>query len=250
MRYELGVIKSMGYPSYFVIVAKMIEWARSHSIPVGPGRGSGAGSLVAYCLGITDLDPIKNGLIFERFLNPDRVSPPDFDCDLCEKRRHEVVQYLVDTYGADRVAKIGTFGTLRPKALLKDAAKALGKPWGEANWLTGKLSPTADWDEAMAVIADDLVSTPSWAAEVATVAAPMSGIKRHAGTHACGIIIGDRELAGLVPLSTDKEGSVVTQFEGGPCESMGLLKLDVLGLKTLTIIDECIKLTAGANNGN
>jgi len=241
-RYELGVIRSMGFPDYFCIVADIVAWARSQNIPVGPGRGSGAGSLVAYLLGITDLDPIVHGLLFERFLNPDRCSPPDFDIDVCEARRSEIVAYVKEKYGKESVVGIATYGRLTPKALLKDAARALGMPFKEGLWLNTKLDSTWKWPEVLTFLEENPDAVPDWSLSVAKRVSALEGVNRNQGLHACGLIIGDRPLHELVPLVRDKSGELVTQYEGGPCEELGLLKMDLLGSKAQTVIAETRRL--------
>ena len=231
LSFELGVIERMKYPGYFLIVADFIQWAKSQGIPVGPGRGSGAGSLVAYSLTITDLDPIRFGLIFERFLNPDRVSMPDFDIDFCQDRRDEVIQYVQKRYGRDQVAQIITFGTLQARGVLRDVGRVLQMPYGQVDKLT-KLVPQNP--AAPVTLAAALASEPKLqafrdedpvVARAFDIAQRLEGLTRHASTHAAGIVISDRPLSELVPLYRDPKSDMpVTQFNmkwvepAGPCQ--------------------------------
>jgi DNA polymerase-3 subunit alpha len=249
LAFELSVIENMKYPGYFLIVADFIQWAKAHDIPVGPGRGSGAGSLVAYALTITDLDPIRFGLLFERFLNPERISMPDFDIDFCQERRDEVIRYVQKRYGNDRVAQIITFGTLQARGVLRDVGRVLEMPYGQVDKLT-KLVPNnpanpvtlrrAIDDEPRLQAARDAEPVVRRAFDIAT---RLEGLHRHASTHAAGIVIGDRPLAELVPLYRDpKTDMPVTQFNMKWVEPAGLVKFDFLGLKTLTVLDLAEKL--------
>jgi DNA polymerase III subunit alpha len=249
LSFELGVIERMKYPGYFLIVADFIQWAKSQGIPVGPGRGSGAGSLVAYSLTITDLDPIRFGLIFERFLNPDRVSMPDFDIDFCQDRRDEVIQYVQKRYGRDQVAQIITFGTLQARGVLRDVGRVLQMPYGQVDKLT-KLVPQNP--AAPVTLAAALASEPKLqafrdedpvVARAFDIAQRLEGLTRHASTHAAGIVISDRPLSELVPLYRDPKSDMpVTQFNMKWVEPAGLVKFDFLGLKTLTVLDVAVKL--------
>jgi len=249
--FELGVIERMKYPGYFLIVADFIQWAKSRRIPVGPGRGSGAGSLVAYALTITDLDPIRFGLIFERFLNPERVSMPDFDIDFCQTRRDEVIRYVQSRYGRDQVAQIITFGSLQARGVLRDVGRVLEMPYGQVDKLC-KLVPQnpaapitlsrAIADEPRLQVERD--SQPIVARAFA-VAEKLEGLYRHASTHAAGIVIGDRRLDELVPLYRDPKSNMpVTQFNMKWVEQAGLVKFDFLGLKTLTVLETAVRLVA------
>jgi DNA polymerase III subunit alpha len=249
LSFELGVIGRMKYPGYFLIVADFIQWAKSQGIPVGPGRGSGAGSLVAYSLTITDLDPIRFGLIFERFLNPDRVSMPDFDIDFCQDRRDEVISYVQQRYGRDQVAQIITFGTLQARGVLRDVGRVLQMPYSQVDKLT-KLVPQ---NPAQPVtLAAALASEPKLqafrdedpvVARAFDIAQRLEGLTRHASTHAAGIVIADRPLSELVPLYRDPKSDMpVTQFNMKWVEPAGLVKFDFLGLKTLTVLDVAVKL--------
>jgi DNA polymerase-3 subunit alpha len=251
LAYELGVIERMKYPGYFLIVADFIQWAKSQHIPVGPGRGSGAGSLVAYALTITDLDPIRFGLIFERFLNPERVSMPDFDIDFCQNRRDEVIRYVQSRYGRDQVAQIITFGSLQARAVLRDVGRVLEMPYGQVDKLC-KLVPQNP--AAPVALAQAIDGEPRLQAErdsqpivarAFAIAQKLEGLFRHASTHAAGIVIGDRPLAELVPLYRDPKSDMpVTQFNMKWVEQAGLVKFDFLGLKTLTVLDTAVKLVA------
>jgi DNA polymerase III subunit alpha len=249
--FELGVIERMRYPGYFLIVADFIKHAKAKGIPVGPGRGSGAGSLVAYALTITDIDPLRFGLLFERFLNPDRVSMPDFDIDFCQDRRGEVIDYVVDRYGSDRVAQIITFGTLLARGVLRDVGRVLDMPYGQVDRLT-KLVPQ---NPAKPVkLAEAIAGEPKLQSEaerdpaverLLTIAQKLEGLYRHASTHAAGIVIGDRPLQELVPLYRDpRSDMLVTQFNMKWVEPAGLVKFDFLGLKTLTVLRKAADLAA------
>lgn len=249
--FELSVISRMKYPGYFLIVSDFIKWAKDHGIPVGPGRGSGAGSLVAYALTITDVDPLRFGLLFERFLNPDRVSMPDFDIDFCQNRREEVIDYVKRHYGEERVAQIITFGTLLARGVLRDVGRVLEMPYGQVDKLT-KLVPQ---NPAKPIsLKDAIEGEPKLqaAAEEEPIVArlleigqKLEGLHRHASTHAAGVVIGDRPLEELVALSVDpRTGMRVTQFNMKWVEQAGLVKFDFLGLKTLTTLTTAVKLIA------
>lgn len=242
MDFELNVIDNEHYCSYFLVVWDFLRYAREQDIAVGPGRGSGAGSIVAYLTYITDIDPIRYNLLFERFLNPERVSPPDFDIDLCERRRVEVINYVRDKYGADSVAQIGTYGTLKAKAVIKDTARALGYPFAESDQITKLIpeGPKVSLKSAQEESRDlrEFIENNNWVKEVFEFAAPLEGLNRNMSIHAAGVIIGDQRLDNLVPLSKGASDEVITQFPAGPCEDMGLLKMDFLGLRTLTLIQD------------
>ena len=249
LAYELEVIESMGFPGYFLIVADFIQWAKSRDIPVGPGRGSGAGSVVAWALTITDLDPLRWGLLFERFLNPERVSMPDFDIDFCKDRRDEVIHYVQSEYGADRVAQIITFGKLEARAALRDVGRVLEMPYGQVDRIC-KLVPNnpanpvslrkAITDEPMLRQMRDEEPIVS---QLLDTALKLEGLYRHASTHAAGVVIGDRPLQELVPLYKDSRSIMpVTQFNMKFVEKAGLVKFDFLGLKTLTVLAGAVKL--------
>jgi DNA polymerase III subunit alpha len=251
LEYELGVIEKMKFPGYFLIVADFIQWAKSQRIPVGPGRGSGAGSLVAYALTITDLDPIRFGLIFERFLNPERVSMPDFDVDFCQSRRDDVIQYVQGRYGRDRVAQIITHGSLQARGVLRDVGRVLEMPYGQVDKLC-KLVPQNP--AAPITLSSAIADEPRLQAErdsqpivarAFAIAEKLEGLYRHASTHAAGIVIGDRRLEELVPLYRDPKSDMpVTQFNMKWVEQAGLVKFDFLGLKTLTVLETAVKLIA------
>jgi DNA polymerase-3 subunit alpha len=242
--YEVGIIKKTNYINYFLVVQDFIQWAKSDGIPVGPGRGSGAGSILAYALGITAIDPLKYNLIFERFLNPDRVSPPDFDIDFCPTRRADVISYVRNKYGEDCVAQIITFGTLGAKTLMRDVGRVLNLPLSECDRIA-KLIPdmTKNLETAQAESPDfkRACASDPVAREIMKFAPRLEGLPRHAGMHAAGVVIGEKPLIEIIPLTRErKEGMIVVQFEKGPTEEIGLLKMDFLGLKNLTIIQEAI----------
>ena len=239
--YELGIINSMGFPGYFLIVWDFIDFARSNNIPVGPGRGSGAGSVVAYALKITNIDPFKYNLLFERFLNPERISMPDFDIDFCYERRGEVIEYVTEKYGKDRVGQIITFGTLKTRVVLRDVARVLDIPISEADRIA-KLVPedlkiTIDKAIAAEPKLKDVESQGGVYTELIATARTLEGLSRHASTHAAGVVIGREPLTEYVPLYVDpKTGAVSTQYTMDQLEDCGLVKMDFLGLKTLTLI--------------
>jgi DNA polymerase-3 subunit alpha len=249
LAYELDVITRMKFPGYFLIVAVFIKWSKAHGIPVGPGRGSGAGSLVAWSLTITDLDPLRFGLLFERFLNPERVSMPDFDIDFCQDRRDEVIRYVQDKYGHDRVAQIITHGKLQARAVLRDVGRVLQMPYGQVDRLC-KLVPNnpanpVTLPEAIAgepKLQEEIANDPM-VARLAEIAQKLEGLYRHASTHAAGMVIGDRPLDELVPLTRDpKSNTPVTQYNWKMVEAAGLVKFDFLGLKTLTVLKKAVDL--------
>ena len=245
--YELGIIERMGFPGYFLIVSDFIKWAKSQGIPVGPGRGSGAGSLVAWSLLITDLDPLRFDLLFERFLNPERVSMPDFDVDFCQERRGEVIRYVRDKYGADSVAMIITFGTLQAKAVVRDVGRVMQMPYGQVDRLA-KLIPfnPANPPKLKDAIADEPkfdeeVEADPRVGELLETALQLEGLYRSAGTHAAGVVIADRPLTEIAPLYNDPRSDLpATQFNMKWAESAGLVKFDFLGLKTLTVIERAL----------
>jgi DNA polymerase-3 subunit alpha len=254
--YELGVIIQMGFPSYFLVVADFIQWAKSQGIAVGPGRGSAAGSLVAYALGITDLDPIPHGLIFERFLNPERVSMPDVDIDFDERRRGEVIKYVTDKWGEDKVAQIATFGTIKAKAAIKDSARVLGYPYAVGDRITKAMPPAVmGKDIPLEGIFDPKHPRYAEAGEirgmyeaepdvkkVIDTARGIEGLIRQTGVHAAGVIMSAEPIIEHIPLMRrDSDGVIITQFDYPTCESLGLLKMDFLGLRNLTIIDDAVK---------
>jgi len=249
LAFELGVIERMKYSGYFLIVADFIQWAKGKGIPVGPGRGSGAGSLVAYALTITDLDPIRFGLLFERFLNPERVSMPDFDIDFCQDRRDEVIEYVQERYGRDQVAQIITFGTLQARGVLRDVGRVLEMPYGQVDKLCKLVphNPAAPVTLSRAIADEPRLQAARESEPVVRrafeIAQKLEGLHRHASTHAAGIVIGDRPLQELVPLYRDpKSGLPVTQFNMKWVEQAGLVKFDFLGLTTLSVLDTAASL--------
>ncbi len=248
LEFELTIIVQMGFPGYFLIVADFIQWAKDHQIPVGPGRGSGAGSLVAWALRITDLNPLRYALLFERFLNPERVSMPDFDIDFCQERRDEVIKYVVREYGADQVAQIITFGKLQARAAVRDVGRVLGLPYGQVNKVAELIpnNPAKPVTLKEAIEGEpklqDLRDSDEGLARLLEIAQQIEGLYRHASTHAAGVVIGDRELVKLVPLYKDPRSDLlVTQYSMKYVEQVGLVKFDFLGLTTLTIIDRALK---------
>ncbi len=251
LAFELDVITGMNYQGYFLIVADFIKWAKAQGIPVGPGRGSGAGSLVAYALTITDLDPIRFGLLFERFLNPERVSMPDFDIDFCQDRRDEVIAYVRERYGAHRVAHIITFGKLQARAVLRDVGRVLQMPYGQVDRLCKlvPMNPANPVTLSQAIAGEPRLQEARDAepivAKLLDIGQRLEGLYRHASTHAAGVVIADRPLMELVPLYRDARAQLpATQFSMKWAEAAGLVKFDFLGLKTLTVIDTARKLIA------
>jgi len=251
LEYEVEIITSMGFAGYFLIVADFIKWAKANDIPVGPGRGSGAGSVVAWALTITDLDPIALGLLFERFLNPERVSMPDFDIDFCETHRDKVIHYVQRKYGRDKVAQIITFGRLKARAVLKDTGRVLQMPYGQIDRLAKLIPnhPTDPWTlerslNGVSELAAEYRSDPE-VKRLFDLAMKLEGLPRHASTHAAGVVIGDRPLDELVPLYRDlRSETPVTQFDMKYVEAAGLVKFDFLGLKTLSVLRESQRLLA------
>jgi DNA polymerase III subunit alpha len=251
LEFELDIIIQMGFPGYFLIVADFIQWAKAHDIPVGPGRGSGAGSVVAWALTITDLDPLKLGLLFERFLNPERVSMPDFDIDFCETRRGEVIRYVQGKYGRDTVAQIITFGTMKARAVIKDVGRVLQMSYGQVDRLAKQIPnhPTDPW-----TLERTLNGVSEFHSEyqqhddvrhLIDLSMRLEGLPRHSSTHAAGVVIGDRPLAELVPLYRDPRSDMpVTQFDMKYVEAAGLVKFDFLGLKTLSVLKKAVELLA------
>jgi len=244
--YEVGIIEHAGFLNYFLVVADFVNWSRSNGVPVGPGRGSGAGSLLAYSLGITQIDPIRFDLIFERFLNPERISPPDFDIDFCQSRRERTIEYVKRKYGKERVAQIVTFGQLGAKTVIRDIARVLEIPLNQSNDYC-KMIP----EDPKMTLAKAKTENPRFAAactvdpdlsRIMQYAEVLEGLYRNAGVHAAGVVIGDKPLIDLVPLARDKDGAPVTQYAKEPIEECGLLKMDFLGLKTLTVLQEAVEL--------
>lgn len=261
--YEVGVINQMGFPGYFLVVADFIGWARDNGIRVGPGRGSAAGSLVAYAMNITGLDPLAHGLIFERFLNPDRISMPDIDIDFDDRRRGEVIRYVTDKYGDDRVAQIVTYGTIKAKQALKDSARVLGMPYAVGEKLTKAMPPpimgkdmslgdVTDKTSARFKEAGDLraiVESDPEAARVFETALGIENLKRQWGVHAAGVIMSAEPLLDVLPImKREDDGAIITQFDQPPCEKLGLLKMDFLGLRNLTVLQDAL-VSIASNRG-
>lgn len=250
LEYELSVINNMGYVDYFLIVSDFIQYAKSNGIPVGPGRGSGAGSICAYCTGITNVDPIKYNLIFERFLNPERVSMPDIDVDFCYERRQEVIDYVVNKYGADHVAQIVTFGTMAARAAIRDVGRALGMSYAAVDNVAKKIPRALGITIEKALNENKdlkaLYDSDDKIKELIDTSMSVEGMPRHASTHAAGIVITDKPVSDYVPLATNDE-SIVTQFTMTTIEELGLLKMDFLGLRTLTVINDCVKMVQKHN---
>jgi len=249
LEFELDIIVGMGFPGYFLIVADFIQWAKSHDIPVGPGRGSGAGSVVAWALTITDLDPLKLGLLFERFLNPERVSMPDFDIDFCETRRGEVIRYVQQKYGADHVAQIITFGTMKARAVIKSVGRVLQMSYGQVDRLAKLIPnhPTDPWtlERTLNGVSEFLAEYNNHGEikNLVDLSMRLEGLPSHSSTHAAGVVIGDRPLAQLVPLYRDPRSDMpVTQFDMKYVEGAGLVKFDFLGLKTLSVLKKAVEL--------
>jgi len=249
LEFELGVIIQMGFPGYFLIVADFIHWSKDHGIPVGPGRGSGAGSVVAWALTITDLDPLRWGLLFERFLNPERVSMPDFDIDFCQDRRDEVIRYVQQKYGRDHVAQIITFGKLQARAVLRDVGRVLEMPYGQVDRISKLVpnNPANPMTLPQAISAEpqlrQLIDEDIEVRRLTDMGQKLEGLYRHASTHAAGVVIGDRPLEELIPLYRDPRSDIpVTGFNMKFVESAGLVKFDFLGLKTLTVLSMAEKL--------
>ncbi len=244
--FELNVLAKTGFTSYFLIVWDFIHYAKTHGIPVGPGRGSAAGSLISYVLEITDLDPLKYGLFFERFLNPERISPPDIDVDFCYNRRPEVIEYVRKKYGEKSVAQIITFGTLGAKMAIRDVGRVMGLSYGEADRLTKMIpfDPKMTLEKALTDSADfkRAYDEEEISRSLIDTAKQLEGISRQAGVHAAGVVISDRDLTDYVPLTKDDHDGIVTQYSMDPLGELGLLKMDFLGLKTLTVIEDALKL--------
>ena len=254
--YEIKVINQMGFPSYFLVVADLVRYAKENGIRVGPGRGSAGGSVVAFALGITELDPIKHGLLFERFLNPERVSLPDIDIDFDEKRRADMIKYATDKYGSDHVAQIITYGTIKAKAAIKDSARVLGYPFANSDKITKLIPPpVVGKDMSLASIFDKKDDRYAEASEfrslykvdpevqkIVDTARGLEGLRRQPGVHAAGVILCREPLIEVVPLwKREQDGAIITQFDMGACESLGLLKMDFLGLRNLTVLDDCLE---------
>ena len=262
--YEIGIVTQMGFPGYFLVVADFINWAKENGIRVGPGRGSGPGSMVAYAMRITDLNPIEHGLFFERFLNPDRVSMPDFDVDFDDRRRSEVIRYVVDKYGDERVAMIVTYGTIKSKQALKDSARVMGEPFSTGERLTKAMPPDVQGKPTpLSAIHDEKSPRYSEAGEmretltadprlkeIFELATGLEGLKRQWGVHAAGVIMSSDPLIDILPLMRrEQDGAIITQFDYPTCETLGLIKMDFLGLRNLTIISDALE-NVKANQGD
>ena len=261
--YELSVIEQMGFPGYFLVVADLVNYAKANGIRVGPGRGSAAGALIAYALGITDLDPLKHGLLFERFLNPERISMPDIDIDFDERRRADMIRYATEKYGEERVAQIITYGSIKAKAAIKDSARVLGFPYVLGDRITKAMPPSVmGKDITLKGIFEKTDPRYAEAAEfralyeaeedvrtVVDTAKGLEGLKRQPGVHAAGVILCREPLLDVIPIwRRDQDGAIITQFDMGACESLGLLKMDFLGLRNLTVLDDCLR-NITANRG-
>src|SRR5205814_9286437 len=245
LEYELGVLEKTGFVSYLLIVWDFIHFAKEKRIPVGPGRGSAAGSIVAFVLGITDIDPLQFGLIIERFLDPARVSPPDIDVDFCEARRREVLEYVRQKYGERRVAQIITFGKLKAKSVVRDVARVLGWTYRDADriakMIPNELNITLETAAAKNAELKRAIATEATTRQLFEHAKLLEGLSRNAGVHAAGVVIADRDLSDYIPLCHDVKGSdVISQYAMGPLNDLGLLKMDFLGLKTLTVIEDTV----------
>lgn len=247
--YELCVIKRMGFPGYFLIVSDFIRWSKTHGVPIGPGRGSGAGSIVAWALKITDLDPIRLDLLFERFLNPERVNMPDFDVDLCQENRHKTIEYVQNKYGIDHVAQIITYGKLQSKAVIRDVARVLKMPYSQADRISkmippgkGGKNPTLPQALEQVPEMEEMRQNDPDVKRLFDIAIKLEGLYRNSGMHAAGVVIGDRPLDELVPLYKDPRADMpVTQYDMKYVEETGLIKFDFLGLKTLTVIERAVE---------
>jgi DNA polymerase-3 subunit alpha len=258
LEYELGVINEMGFPAYFLIVQDFINWAKDNRIPVGPGRGSAAGSIVAWSLRITNLDPLPYDLLFERFLNVERVSMPDIDVDFCERRRLEVVRYTAEKYGHDHVAQITTYGTMKAKAAIKDVGRALGMTFGETDRIAklipddpGVMAKLLGVEKAKITVANaargvvelrDMVRQDPKVAKLIDISTRLEGLSRHASTHAAGVVISEKPMTEYLPLYKGKKGEIVTQYDMKKVEKVGLIKFDFLGLRTMTVIEDCLDI--------
>ncbi|MEA4925649.1 MAG: DNA polymerase III subunit alpha [Syntrophomonadaceae bacterium] len=252
LAYELNMINEMGFAEYFLIVQDLVSWSKDNGVPVGPGRGSAAGSLVSYVLGITNIDPLKYDLLFERFLNPERVSMPDIDIDFCFEKRDRVIDYIVERYGSDRVAQIITFGTMAARAAIRDVGRALDVPYGDvdriAKMIPAELGVTIDRSLEISADLAQAYQNDYDTRRIIDIARALEGMPRHASIHAAGVVIGRETLSTLLPLQKTPDGHVITQFAKETVEDIGLLKMDILGLRTLTVLDravEIIKKTRG-----
>jgi len=254
--YEVGVVIQMGFPGYFLVTADLVRYAKENGIRVGPGRGSAAGAMIAYALGITELDPMQHGLLFERFLNPERVSMPDIDMDFDERRRGDMIRYATEKYGEERVAQIVTYGSIKAKAAIKDSARVLGHPYALGDRITKAMPPSVmGKDISLAGVFDPAHARYGEAAEFRTLyesdaevrqvvdtARGLEGLKRQPGVHAAGVILCREPLLDVIPIwRREQDGAVITQFDMGACEALGLLKMDFLGLRNLTVLDDCLQ---------
>lgn len=250
LEYELSVIKKMGFPGYFLIVADFIQWSKGHGVPVGPGRGSGAGSIVAWSLRITDLDPLKLNLLFERFLNPERINMPDFDVDFCQENRYKTIEYVQNKYGFDHVAQIITYGKLQSKNVIRDVARVLQMPYSQADRISKMIppgvqgkNPTLQESLDQVPELEEMRQNDPQINKLFDIGMKLEGLYRQSGMHAAGVVIGDRPLEQLVPLYKDPKADMpVTQYDMKYVEETGLIKFDFLGLKTLTVIQRAVDL--------
>ncbi|MBU2635425.1 DNA polymerase III subunit alpha [Patescibacteria group bacterium] len=253
LSYEISVIKQTGFASYFLIVQDFVNWAKDQRIVVGPGRGSAPGSLVSYLLNITNVDPIKNNLLFERFLNPERISMPDIDLDFTDRRRDEVINYVAQKYGKDKVAQIITFGTMAARAVIRDVGRALGYTYPYCDQIAKMIPFGFNLDETLKKVDEfkNIYQTDEQAERLINLAKKLEGVARHASTHACGVVISDQPLSNLIPLQhpTQNDENIVTQYEMHSIEDLGLLKMDFLGLKNLTIIEDTLSRIYVLRNG-
>ena len=252
LNYELNTINKLGFTNYFLIVRDFVKFAKEHSIAVGPGRGSAAGSLVSYLLGITTIDPLKYGLLFERFLNPDRVSMPDIDIDFCYEKRQQVIDYVIKKYGAGNVAQIITFGTLQARAVVRDVARALNISYQDADRIAKLIPPDPDINLSRAIEIEpalkNMIETDPKVKQLIDIAQVLEGLTRHVSTHAAGVVISDQPLIEIIPLYKTPDAEVVTGFDMDSIGKVGLMKIDFLGLRTLTMIDECCKIIKRTRN--
>ncbi|MFA5090381.1 MAG: DNA polymerase III subunit alpha [Candidatus Omnitrophota bacterium] len=243
---ELGIIKDMGFISYFLIVWDFIHYAKSHSIPVGPGRGSAAGSLTSYLLGITDIDPLKYGLLFERFLNPERTGLPDIDIDFCYERRNEVIEYVTEKYGQENVAQVITFGTMQARAVIRDVGRVMGISYADVDRIAKMIPPDPNMTLKDALVSEpelkELYTNDPTITKLINIALSLEGLNRHASIHAAGVVIADKPLDNYMPVFKTADGQVTTGYSMSLLEKIGLLKVDFLGLRTLTVVDEAVKL--------
>ena len=252
LEYELKIIQNMGFVSYFLIVWDFIHYAKSKGIPVGPGRGSAAGSLVSYLLGITDLDPLKYGLLFERFLNPERMGLPDIDIDFCYERRQEVIEYVTQKYGQENVAQIITFGTMQARGVVRDVGRVMGMSYADVDRIAKLIPPELDMTLKKALESEpelnNLYKNDPEVTKLITTGLVLEGLNRHASVHAAGVVIADKPLDNYSPLFKTTDDQITTGFSMGILEKIGLLKVDFLGLRTLTVIDQAVKIIKETRN--